>query len=150
MNTHVTRPSKPVPTVHPWSRAFWEGTRAGKLLIQRCRSCRGNVFYPRLSCPHCFAADLEWVQSRGRGVIYSYTVVHNNAPSAFAGDTPYVVAVIRLEEGVQMLSNIVDCDSEELRCDMPVEVTFEKLDDDFTLPKFRPCTVPARDDRAQP
>ena len=74
----------------------------------------------------------------GRGTVYSYTVVEANAPSAFAGDVPYVVAVIRLEEGVQMLSNVVGCELSQLRCDMPVEVTFERLNEEFTLPKFRP------------
>ncbi|MBW7851604.1 MAG: Zn-ribbon domain-containing OB-fold protein [Rhodospirillales bacterium] len=131
-------PAKPRPVVNPWSRPFWEGTRQGKLLIQKCGACGHHVFYPRLSCPDCFAEDLAWVQSSGRGTVYSHTVVMSNAPSAFAADVPYVVAVIRLDEGVQMLSNVVDCDPEHLACDMPVEVVFEKLDDEFTLPKFRP------------
>jgi uncharacterized OB-fold protein len=67
-------------------------------------------------------------------------VVVSNAPSAFVADMPYVVAVIELDEGVRMLSNIVDCDPQQLRCDMPVEVTFEQLDAEFMLPKFRPLT----------
>ena len=76
----------------------------------------------------------------GRGRVYSYTVVENNAPSAFLADMPFVVAVIRLDEGVQMLSNVVGCDPHTVECDMPVEVCFERLDDEFTLPKFRPVT----------
>jgi hypothetical protein len=91
-----------------------------------------------LVCPHCFSENLEWVEASGKGTIYSYTVVMNNSPSAFINDIPYVVALIKLDEGVQMLSNIVDCDFDELKCDMPVEVTFEKLDDEFSLPNFRP------------
>jgi uncharacterized OB-fold protein len=91
-----------------------------------------------MACPHCGADDIEWVKSSGRGHIYSYTVVENNAPSAFAGDTPYVVAVIKLDEGVQMLSNIVGCNFDDLQCDMPVEVVFEELNQEFTLPKFTP------------
>jgi uncharacterized OB-fold protein len=78
------------------------------------------------------------VEASGKGTLYSFTVVENNAPSAFMKDIPFVVALIRLEEGVQMLSNVVDCDFSELRCDMPVEVLFEKLNEEFTLPKFRP------------
>jgi uncharacterized OB-fold protein len=92
-----------------------------------------------VACPHCFSEQLSWVQASGRGSVYSYTVVYNNAPSAFARDVPYVVAVIQLAEGVRMLSNIVQCDLDGLRCDMPVEVTFERLDEAFTLPKFRPA-----------
>jgi uncharacterized OB-fold protein len=131
-------PKKPVPIVNPWARPFWEAARERRLIIQKCGDCGKHIFYPRIACPHCFSDDVEWVESSGKGTIYSYTVVVNNAPSAFVHDMPYVVAIVRLEEGVQMLSNIVGCDPEEVRCDMPVEVTFETLDDEFTLPKFRP------------
>lgn len=129
---------KPVPIVNPWARPFWDGARERRLLIQHCRDCHKHVFYPRVACPHCFSENLEWVQASGRGTVYSFTVVYANAPSAFIPDIPYVVAVIDLAEGVRMLSNIVGCDLDALRCDMPVEVTFERLNDEFTLPKFRP------------
>jgi uncharacterized OB-fold protein len=135
--TQETKP-RPLPVVHPWARPFWDGTRDGKLLIQRCTECRRHVFYPRVACPHCGAEQLEWVQACGRGTVYSYTVVLSNAPSAFAADVPYVVAVIDLAEGVRMLSNLVQCDPAALRCDLPVEVCFERLNEEFTLPKFRP------------
>jgi uncharacterized OB-fold protein len=131
-------PEKPVPEVNPWAKPFWEAAHQKKLIIQKCPDCYKHIFYPRLLCPHCFSENLEWVEASGKGTIYSYTVVMNNAPSAFINDIPYVVALIKLDEGVQMLSNIVECDPEEVRCDMPVEVTFEKLSEDFTLPKFRP------------
>ncbi len=131
-------PQKPVPVVNPWAKPFWEATREGKLIIQKCDDCQAHVFYPRTACPHCFSDNLGWVEASGRGTIYSFTVVENNAPSAFLGDMPFVIAMIDLEEGVRMLSNIVDCEPETLQCDMPVEVTFEKLNDEFTLPKFRP------------
>jgi uncharacterized OB-fold protein len=137
MATQEAKP-KPVPIVNPWARPFWEAARERRLLIQHCRDCHKHVFYPRVACPHCFSENLEWVQASGRGTVYSYTVVYANAPSAFIADIPYVVAVIQLAEGVRMLSNIVECDLDALRCDMPVEVTFERLNDEFTLPKFRP------------
>lgn len=130
--------SRPVPVVNAWARPFWAAAREGRLVLQRCRECGRHVFYPRIACPHCQADALEWVAASGRGTLYSYTVVHANAPSAFAAGVPYVVAVIRLEEGVQMLSNVVDCDPAVLRCDLPVEVVFERIDDGFTLPMFRP------------
>ena len=134
----MDKPKKPVPVVSPWARPFWEAAREEKLCIQKCKDCDKYVFYPRLVCPHCLSDNLKWVEALGKGTIYSYTVVENNAPSAFVNDMPYVVALVKLEEGVQMLSNIVDCDLGELKCDMPVQVTFEKLDDEFTLPKFKP------------
>lgn len=129
--------AKPRPVVAPWAKHFWDECRVHRLVLQYCENCKLHIFYPRMACPECFSTDVGWRQSSGRGVIYSYTVVHANAPSAFAPDVPYVVAVIRLEEGVQMLSNIVDSDLAGLACDLPVEVVFEKLDDEFTLPKFR-------------
>jgi uncharacterized OB-fold protein len=134
----MNAPQKPVPEVNPWAKPFWEAAHDEKLMLQKCTDCNKHIFYPRIACPHCFSDNVEWVEASGKGTIFSYTVVENNAPSAFIADMPYVVAIIRLEEGVQMLSNIVDCDFNELRCDMPVEVTFEKLNDEFTLPKFRP------------
>ena len=138
MTNPEVQTKKPVPIVNPWARPHWDGAREHRLMIQRCRVCASHVFYPRVACPHCFSDALEWVRASGRGTVYSYTVVCNNAPSPFIGDVPYVVAVIELEEGVRMASNIVDCELAALRCDMPVEVTFERLDDEFTLPKFRP------------
>ncbi len=137
MMANETRP-KPVPIVNPWARPFWDGANDGRLMIQRCDDCRQHIFYPRVACPHCFSERLAWVQASGRGTVYSYTVVCNNAPSAFAPDVPYVVAVIQLAEGVRMLSNIVQCDLDALCCDMQVEVTFERLNEEFALPGFRP------------
>ena len=131
-------PQKPVPVVNPWAKPFWDAAREERLTIQKCTDCGKNIFYPRIACPECFSSNVEWVEASGRGTVYTYTVVENNCPSAFVVDLPYVVAVVRLEEGVQLLSNIVGCDPYEVTCDMPVEVVFEKLDDEFTLPKFKP------------
>ena len=134
MNT----PNKPVPIVNPWAAPFWKAAQQKKLKIQKCRACDKYTFYPRIACSHCFSDDVEWVEASGKATVYSYTVVTNNAPSAFIQDMPFVVAVVKLEEGVQMLSNIVECDLDQLTCDMPVEVVFKKLNDEFTLPNFRP------------
>ena len=134
--THTLQ--KPAPVVQPWARPFWDGARQQRLVLQYCEDCDKSIHYPRIECPHCAGDRLAWRQASGRGTIYSYTVVYNNAPSAFVADMPYVVAVIRLEEGVQMLSNIVQCDPGQLRCDQLVEVVFERLNEEFTLPKFRP------------
>ncbi len=130
--------SKPVPPTNPWSEPYWQAARAGRLVIPHCRACGRNSFYPRPSCPYCFSDDLEWIQCSGRGTVYSFTVVTNNAPSAFMADLPFVIAIVRLEEGVQMLTNLVEWAPEALRCDLPVEVTFERLSDEITLPKFKP------------
>jgi uncharacterized protein len=131
---------KPVPVVNDWARPFWDAARQEKLVIQKCNDCERHIFYPRIACPHCSSDNVEWTEACGKGVVYSYTVVENNAPSSFINDIPYVVAVVRLDEGVQMLSNIVGCDPYKVTCDMAVEVTFERLDDEFILPKFKPVT----------
>ena len=135
----MTNIQKPVPVVNPWAKPFWDAARQEKLVYQRCRKCGKHVFYPRIACPDCFADDLEWVESKGLGTVYTYTVVENNAPSAFLADMPYVVAIVKLDEGIQLLSNIVGCDPYEVVCEMKVKVTFEKLNDEFTLPKFTPA-----------
>jgi uncharacterized protein len=133
--------TKPIPVVNPWAKPFWDAAREKRLVIQKCSDCGKTIFYPRIACPDCFSDHVKWVEASGKGSIYTFTVVKNNAPSAFIQDIPYVVAVIRLDEGVQMLSNVVDCDPETLHCDMLVEVVFEKLTTEFTLPKFRPVAL---------
>ena len=137
---NVQAKPKPVPVISSWAKPFWDAAKEGKLLYQRCKDCNTNVFYPRIACTNCFSDNLEWVESSGKGTVYTYTVVESNPPSAFIQDLPFVIAIIKLEEeGVQMLSNIVDCDPHEVECDMPVEVVFEKLNDEVTLPKFKPA-----------
>lgn len=136
--TPPSTPAKPSPVVQPWARPFWEAARQHRLVLQHCLDCDRSIHYPRIECPHCASIRLDWRPASGRGHLYSFTVVHSNAPSAFVADMPYVVAVVRLEEGVQMLTNIVQCDPATLRCDQAVQVVFEPLNAEFTLPKFRP------------
>lgn len=133
-----TAPAKPLPVVQPWARPFWDAARAHRLVLQHCQACNKPIFYPRAACPHCGSERLGWQDASGKGKIYSFTTVLSNAPSPFIADMPYVVAVVELAEGVRMLSNIVQCDPQQLRCEQPVEVVFERLNDEFTLPKFRP------------
>jgi uncharacterized protein len=134
----MTYPVKPVPEANTWTEPFWKAAREEKLVIQRCVDCRKNIFYPRLVCPFCFSNNIEWIETSGKGTVYSYTIVENNAPSAFLGDMPFVIAIVRLDEGVQMLSNIVGCDPGQVHCDMPVEVTYKKISEEYTLPVFKP------------
>ncbi|MGB8647634.1 MAG: Zn-ribbon domain-containing OB-fold protein [Anaerolineae bacterium] len=129
---------KPVPPIDPWAAPFWDAARQDRLLIQRCHDCERAIFYPRLYCPFCFSERLDWVEASGRATVYSFSVVRSNAPSAFIGDMPFVIAIVRLEEGVQMMTNIVGCDPDEVHCDMPVMATFDRLTDEITLVKFKP------------
>ncbi len=136
----MDKPQKPSPVVNPWAKPFWDAAKEEKLTFQKCQDCGANIFYPRIACPDCFSDHLEWVEASGKGIVYSYTVVENNSPTAFAADIPYVVAIIKLEEGIQMLSNIIGCDPYAVQCDMPVEVVFEDLNEEFKLPKFKPVS----------
>ena len=124
--------------------AFWEATREGRLLVQWCTSCDRGVFYPRVFCPHCAAGRgaLEWREASGRATVYAAGV--ENKPAAaganFSGGQPYCVALVDLEEGVRMLTNIVRCPPEEVRCGMAVCLTWEVLSDGRQLPLFQPHT----------
>jgi len=118
------------------SRPYWEGLQQGELRIQRCDSCSKAVFYPRSICPHCFADQLSWIVASGKGTVYSYTVAHQ-AFGSFAADVPFVVALIELEEGVRMMSRLLDAPRERVMVGAAVKVTFEKVEEDLTLPYFR-------------
>lgn len=131
---------KPLPNPTPFSKPFWDGTKRHELLIQKCQDCQKFVFYPKVICPFCLSDNLEWIKASGRGKIYSYMVVYSYQPQAFAEDVPYVVAIIDLDEGVRMMSNVVECDPEMVRCDMDVTVVFDDITDEITLPKFKLAT----------
>lgn len=118
------------------SRPYWEGLAQGELRIQRCNACSKAVFYPRALCPHCYADQLSWIVASGKGTIYSYTVAHQ-AFGPFAADAPFVVALIELEEGVRMMSRLLDAPRERVTVGAAVKVTFEKVEEDLTLPYFR-------------
>jgi len=140
MTTEAAQIPRPLPRPSPFSRPFWEAARRHELLIQRCRACSAYIFYPRLNCPECGSRDLEWMGVSGKGKVYSYTVARRATHPAFAGRVPYVIAIVELEEGPRLTTNIVDCDPDSVRIDMPVEVAFEDVDATTSLVMFRPAT----------
>lgn len=127
--------SRIVPPVTELTRPYWDGCAVGELRLQRCRACDRHQFYPRTLCVHCGEAAPAWDTSSGRGVIASFTVVRRAISGAYAA--PYVVALVRLEEGPVMMSNIIDADPAEVAVGAPVAVDFETWSDDITLPVFR-------------
>ena len=129
---------KPLPEMTEVSKVFWDGAKDHKLLFQCCESCGNNIFYPKKMCPSCFSSALKWVEASGKGTIYSHTTCFSNVAPGFEKDAPYVVAVVDLEEGVRVLTNIIACNPDDLKCDMPVEVVFESINGEIELPKFRP------------
>ena len=130
------RRPKPVPT--PETKHFWEGARAGELRLQRCRSCSRAYFPPRPFCPRCASGDTEVFRASGRATLYSYVIHHRPMPGF---ETPYAIAVVALEEGPRMMANLIDVAQtpEALELDMPLEVKFQRLDDDISLPVFAPA-----------
>jgi hypothetical protein len=131
-------PHRPRPVPTRLTEPFWKGTRRGVLLIQRCRACGHWRWTPKLACPHCWSEDTEWAEVSGRGTLYSYTVVHRPVdPAQFRA--PYVLAIVQLDEGPRLLTNIVDCELDALRVDMPVAVRFERIDDEFVVYPFAPA-----------
>jgi len=129
----------PVPT--PEAAHFWEGAKAGELRIQRCLACREAYFPPRPFCPECGSRDVTVETASGKATLHTYVINHLPAPGY---EGPYAIAVVELEEGPRMMSNILDCPQtpEALVLDMPLEVTFETLNDDISLPQFRPAGGP--------
>jgi uncharacterized OB-fold protein len=131
-------PARPLPQPTRISAPFWRAAAEGRLLLQFCRPCRSFIYYPRPFCPSCWREDLEWREASGRGRVYTYTVVRRAATPAFADKVPYVLAIVELEEGPRMVTNIVGCRPEEVRVGMPVRAVFEKFSEDVGLVYFRP------------
>ena len=136
MPESTARP-KPLPFVTDESRPFWDGCREGKFVLQHCEECQRYQFYPRLYCMHCGSTAVRWVETSGRGVIYSYTVIYQNKSPEFVNDTPYNVAIIQLNEGPRLMSNIVDIDPADLRVNLPVTVVFDAVTETISLPRFK-------------
>lgn len=129
---------RPLPKPTAWSQGYWDAAREHRFVIQECRSCDKPIMYPRRYCPHCLGEDLGWRTSEGRGEIYSVTVQTAGPPSGFEGRLPYVIAIIRLDEGVQLMSNIVGDGAENAKCGDRVAVDFEDVEgSDVVLPVFR-------------
>jgi uncharacterized protein len=127
---------RPLPTRNPFSAPFWDAAQREELLLQRCDSCGRFRFYPRPMCPNCHSMRATWTRCSGRGKIYSYTIVRRPLARWFAQRVPLVCAVIELEEGVRMISNVVGSRLEDVRVGLDVLVTFEHVDHQITLPMF--------------
>jgi|SRR5581483_4194716 len=115
---------------------FLDAAREGKLLIQRCADCEKYQFYPRQVCVHCGSSSVEWAEASGRGTVHTYTVIHQNGMPGWRDELPYVAAIIDLEEGARMTSNVVDIEPADVQIGMPVEVTFVD-EGTYVLPRFR-------------
>ena len=131
---------KPLPTPSPETRRFWEGCRNHELWLPYCRACQAFYFYPRDFCPRCFSWDIEWRQASGRGKVYTFAIKYRAYHPGWTDETPYVTAIVQLDEGPRLFTNLVgvEADPKHLRCDMPVEALWDDITEEITLLKFRP------------
>ena len=137
---------KPVPDAD--TKPYWDGIADGELRLQRCEGCGAAVFYPRAVCPHCFGAPLTWFTARGTGQVYSYTMVHR-AFGEFADQAPFTVALVDLDEGVRMMTRIVDAAPGQVEIGLPFELPVRQIAG-AGLPCFRPARPPARQPAGAP
>jgi uncharacterized OB-fold protein len=129
--------AKPLPALTEENRPFWDGCREGRLMLQRCGGC-GHVRYPiSRFCPSCLSEEVNWAEMSGRGTVFSYIVFHRAYHPGFKADVPYNVALVQLEEGPRMFSNIVGTPNDAVRIGDAVEVVFDAATPEVTIPRFR-------------
>jgi uncharacterized OB-fold protein len=132
-------PRRPIPEATPETAEFWAGARRGELRIQRCNACGRAFFFPRPFCPYCSSKDVAWFTASGRATLHTYVINYRPA-RGFEDAVPYVIAIVELEEGPRMMSNVIGVEPapEHLPVGLPLEVTWEQQDETITLPLFRP------------
>lgn len=131
----MSTPARPLPEITPDMAPFWEAAKRHQLVSQRCAGCGKHRFPARDLCSNCLSRDAAWVPVSGQGTIFSRAVMHQAYHPGLP--TPYALVVVELDCGARMISNIVDLPPDEVRIDMPVEVVFEDLSPEISLPKFR-------------
>ena len=131
---------KPIPVPQGESDYYWEKAKEEVLWLRKCNECQETYFYPRDISPCCFSKDTSWIQASGRAKLFTYGIVHRAPHAGFVDDVPFVTAIVQLEEGPKMATNIVmdDPTPEKLQIDMALEVVFDSITDEITLPKFKP------------
>ncbi len=132
--------TKPLPEFRPETKPYWDGCKDHKLLLPRSKETGEFFFYPRAISPgNDMSDDIEWVEASGKAKVWTYAIHYMGPTKAYKGDPPYVVALVETEEGVKMMTNIVDCDPDDVDVGMEVEVVFDDVTDEVTLPKFKPA-----------
>ncbi len=132
---------KPLPNINGDNKEFWAGCKEHELRFQKCNTC-GYVRWPAsIICPICYSKEMKWIVAGGMGKVYTFVIYHVAYHPGFENEVPYVVAVVELEEGPRLLTNIVCCRPDEVKQEMPVEVIWEDITEAFSLPKFRPYLI---------
>ena len=128
-----------LPTPDLETQPFWDATKEERLLIKHCNACGEYHFYPRPFCPKCWSDDVEWFEASGRATLYTWSVVHRNDLPPFPSWIPYVAAVVTLEEGPRMMTNVVGCEFDALEINMPLVASYFATSEDVTIVQFRPA-----------
>ena len=139
MSTAPAKARFDLPTIEDESRPFWDALKAGQLLIGHCKACGKTHYYPRPFCPSCWSKGVALVTASGRGTLYSYSTVFMNDLPPFNERLPYIAAMVDLDEGVRVSTNMVECKPEDLKVGMAVTVMFKAVSPDVTIPVFRPA-----------
>jgi uncharacterized OB-fold protein len=133
----MTDYAKLLPTLSDENRPFWDAAKRQELHMQQCQDCN-HIRYPiNHICPKCLSGRAEWKRLSGRGEVFSYIVFHQVYHAGFAKDVPYNVAMIQLEEGPRMFSNVIGVPTDQVKVGDKVEVTFDKVTEDVTIPRFQ-------------
>jgi uncharacterized OB-fold protein len=120
------------PAINPGDEPYFDAAAQGKLLVKKCNDCDEYHHYPRPFCPFCFSEKVEWVEAKGTGEIYTYSVTRRGGP------VPYCIGYVTLDEGPKMMTNIVDCDLDSVKVGQKVKVVFKKTENGFSVPMFTP------------
>lgn len=131
--------NKPLPEITPDNEPFWDACKRHELSLQKCQNC-GHLRLPSPICPKCLSMNSDWARVSGLGKVYTWVVMYQRYHAGFAEELPYNVAIVELEEGPRLITNIVGCSNENLRIGMEVEVVFEDVTEEVTLPKFKPAS----------
>lgn len=131
---------RPKPTITPASEPYWQSVSERALQLQRCDRCESFRFYPTPVCPSCGSTAFDWRPVSGRGTVYSWTAVHKPVTGAFASEVPYVVAMVVLEEGPAMMTNLVGIPLDEIEIGLSVRLDYREFDGGLTLPVWRPAS----------
>ena len=131
--------TRPIPVADEASKPFFDGANEGKLMLVKCSQCGTHRLPGRERCLDCWSTESEWTQASGKGKLYTYGIMHQKYHPAFAKETPYNYALVELDEGPRLVTNIVDCEPDDMKTDMPVEAVFDHVSDEATLIRFRPA-----------
>ena len=129
---------RPLPPESPEGAPFWDATRERRLVLPWCKDCAAAFWFPRAACPRCLSTAIEWQPASGQGTVYAASAQHVPANQAMADRVPYAVALVDLDEGVRLMSNVVGCAADDVHAGMAVQVTWEALEDGRHLPQFEP------------